>query len=107
MPFTVFLAIFWIFTYFKVPETKNRTFEEIAALFKKDDDLIPIEDIHHTSTHSHNSSTGDIYSPKSSTGDVIPITYDDDSDKCKPQSSPSPSTSSQQNSSTPNYKTFK
>ena len=84
LPFTVFLAIFWIFTYFKVPETKNRTFEEIAALFKKDDDLIPIEDVHHPSTHSHNSSTGDIYSPKSSTGDAVPMpSYDDDSDKCK------------------------
>lgn len=34
LPFTVFLAIFWIFIYKKLPETKNRTFEEIAALFK-------------------------------------------------------------------------
>lgn len=34
MPFTVFLAIFWIFTYKKVPETKNKTFEEILALFR-------------------------------------------------------------------------
>lgn len=34
LPYTVFLAIFWIFTYRKVPETKNRTFEEIAALFR-------------------------------------------------------------------------
>lgn len=34
LPFTVFLAIFWIFTYKKLPETKNRTFEEIAALFR-------------------------------------------------------------------------
>lgn len=47
LPFTGFLAIFWIFTYFKVPETKNRTFEEISALFRKDgsDNLIPIEDV--------------------------------------------------------------
>jgi len=30
----VFLAIFWIFTYKKVPETKNKTFEEILALFR-------------------------------------------------------------------------
>lgn len=37
LPFTIFLAIFWIFTYNKVPETKNRTFEEIAILFKKGD----------------------------------------------------------------------
>lgn len=34
LPFTVFLAIFWIFTYKKLPETKNRTFEEIASLFR-------------------------------------------------------------------------
>lgn len=34
LPFSVFLAIFWIFTYKKVPETKNKTFEEICALFR-------------------------------------------------------------------------
>ncbi|XP_046391066.1 glucose transporter type 1 isoform X3 [Ischnura elegans] len=35
LPFSVFLAIFWIFTYKKVPETKNKTFEEISALFRQ------------------------------------------------------------------------
>ncbi|KAJ9578369.1 hypothetical protein L9F63_005401, partial [Diploptera punctata] len=34
LPFSVFLAVFWIFTYKKVPETKNKTFEEILALFR-------------------------------------------------------------------------
>jgi len=34
LPFSVFLAFFWIFTYRKVPETKNKTFEEILALFR-------------------------------------------------------------------------
>ncbi|CRK92725.1 CLUMA_CG006284, isoform A [Clunio marinus] len=34
LPFSVLLAIFWIFTYQKVPETKNKTFEEILALFR-------------------------------------------------------------------------
>ena len=34
LPFSVFLAIFWVFTYKKVPETKNKTFDEIATLFK-------------------------------------------------------------------------
>lgn len=34
VPFTVLLAIFWLFTYKRVPETKNKTFEEISALFK-------------------------------------------------------------------------
>ncbi|TRY63220.1 hypothetical protein TCAL_11317 [Tigriopus californicus] len=34
LPFSVFLAIFWIFTYKKVPETKNKTFDEIATLFR-------------------------------------------------------------------------
>ncbi|KFM58596.1 Solute carrier family 2, facilitated glucose transporter member 1, partial [Stegodyphus mimosarum] len=37
LPFTVLLAIFWTFTYKKVPETKNRTFEEIAALFRREE----------------------------------------------------------------------
>ncbi|RWS03998.1 glucose transporter type 1-like protein, partial [Dinothrombium tinctorium] len=37
LPFTAFLAIFWTFTYHKVPETKNRTFEEISALFRRDE----------------------------------------------------------------------
>ena len=34
LPFSVFLAIFWVFTYKKVPETKNKTFDEIATLFR-------------------------------------------------------------------------
>uniref|UniRef100_A0A8C1LUM8 Solute carrier family 2 member 1a n=1 Tax=Cyprinus carpio TaxID=7962 RepID=A0A8C1LUM8_CYPCA len=32
--FTIFLLIFFVFTYFKVPETKGRTFEEISASFR-------------------------------------------------------------------------
>lgn len=67
LPFTVFLAIFWTFTYFKVPETKNRTFEEITSLFhSKDPDQIPIDEYQ----PSHKSSSGDIYSHKSGSGDV-------------------------------------
>uniref|UniRef100_T1JM30 Major facilitator superfamily (MFS) profile domain-containing protein n=1 Tax=Strigamia maritima TaxID=126957 RepID=T1JM30_STRMM len=34
LPFTFFLGLFWIFTYKKVPETKNKTFDEIAAIFR-------------------------------------------------------------------------
>lgn len=37
LPFTVLLAICWTFTYKKVPETKNKTFEEIAALFRREE----------------------------------------------------------------------
>lgn len=37
LPFTCFLAIFWTFTYKRVPETKNRTFEEISSLFKREE----------------------------------------------------------------------
>uniref|UniRef100_A0AAX7VV84 Solute carrier family 2, facilitated glucose transporter member 1 n=1 Tax=Astatotilapia calliptera TaxID=8154 RepID=A0AAX7VV84_ASTCA len=33
--FTVLLVIFFIFTYFKVPETKGRTFDDIAAGFRQ------------------------------------------------------------------------
>ncbi|XP_022238794.1 solute carrier family 2, facilitated glucose transporter member 1-like isoform X1 [Limulus polyphemus] len=33
--FTVFLAIFWIFTYKRVPETKNKTIEEITSIFRQ------------------------------------------------------------------------
>jgi len=34
LPFSMFLALFWCFTYRKVPETKNKTFDEIATLFR-------------------------------------------------------------------------
>ncbi|XP_036388945.1 solute carrier family 2, facilitated glucose transporter member 1-like [Megalops cyprinoides] len=33
--FTVLLIIFFVFTYFKVPETKGRTFDEISAGFRQ------------------------------------------------------------------------
>lgn len=35
LPFSVLLACFWVFTYYKVPETKNKTFEEISAIFQR------------------------------------------------------------------------
>uniref|UniRef100_H2Y400 Major facilitator superfamily (MFS) profile domain-containing protein n=1 Tax=Ciona savignyi TaxID=51511 RepID=H2Y400_CIOSA len=34
--FAVLLAIFWIFTYFRVPETKGKNINEITALFQPD-----------------------------------------------------------------------
>ncbi|XP_041377379.1 solute carrier family 2, facilitated glucose transporter member 3-like [Gigantopelta aegis] len=33
IPFVILLAIFWLFTFFKVPETKGRTFDEISKAF--------------------------------------------------------------------------
>ncbi|CAH1736361.1 unnamed protein product [Aphis gossypii] len=50
LPFSVLLAIFWIFTYKKVPETKNKTFEEILALFRQNGSLVEIEASKTTST---------------------------------------------------------
>ncbi|XP_018402134.1 PREDICTED: glucose transporter type 1 isoform X5 [Cyphomyrmex costatus] len=44
LPFSAFLAIFWIFTYKKVPETKNKTFEEILALFRHGNDRSSLRD---------------------------------------------------------------
>ena len=35
LPFSVFLAIFWIFTYKMVPETRGKTIEEISASFRR------------------------------------------------------------------------
>uniref|UniRef100_A0A0A1WYC1 Glucose transporter type 1 n=1 Tax=Zeugodacus cucurbitae TaxID=28588 RepID=A0A0A1WYC1_ZEUCU len=64
LPFSVFLAIFWIFTYKKVPETKNKTFEEICALFRhgngSDDE----------SMHRQSDSTADIeITPRNAEGE--------------------------------------
>ncbi|XP_035705556.1 glucose transporter type 1 isoform X3 [Folsomia candida] len=44
LPFSVLLAFFWVFTYNKVPETKNRTFEEIANFFKRNANRAPTEE---------------------------------------------------------------
>lgn len=35
LPFTAFLLLFWIFIYVYLPETKNRTFEDIASSWNK------------------------------------------------------------------------
>lgn len=40
LPFTVFLALFVTFTFFKVPETKGKTFEEITALWRRRKSLV-------------------------------------------------------------------
>ncbi|CAG7651913.1 unnamed protein product, partial [Allacma fusca] len=46
LPFSALLAIFWIFTYKRVPETKNKTFEEIAALFRRKINRAPSDESH-------------------------------------------------------------
>ncbi|CAG5125327.1 unnamed protein product, partial [Candidula unifasciata] len=35
LPFTVLLVLFFLYTYFVVPETKGKTFEEVTALWRK------------------------------------------------------------------------
>lgn len=35
LPFTILLILFYVFVYFKLPETKNKTIEEVTAIFKK------------------------------------------------------------------------
>ncbi|XP_077998022.1 solute carrier family 2, facilitated glucose transporter member 1-like [Glandiceps talaboti] len=37
IPYVVFIALFWLYTYKYVPETKNKSFEEIAAIFRQED----------------------------------------------------------------------
>ena len=34
VPFVVMLAIFWLYTFFRVPETKGLTIEQISQSFK-------------------------------------------------------------------------
>ena len=45
--FMILMIGFTLFVFFKVPETKNRTFEEIASMFA------PIAFCQHTPTHTH------------------------------------------------------
>lgn len=45
LAFTIFLAGFWTFTYKKIPETKNKTFEEISALFRRDEDTMNVNGV--------------------------------------------------------------
>ncbi|CAH2040761.1 unnamed protein product, partial [Iphiclides podalirius] len=35
LPFTILLILFYVFVYFKLPETKNKTIDEVTAIFKK------------------------------------------------------------------------
>ncbi|XP_041356553.1 glucose transporter type 1-like [Gigantopelta aegis] len=35
VPFTILLALFWIFTFVFLPETKNKTFDEISTIWRK------------------------------------------------------------------------
>ncbi|CAH1799335.1 unnamed protein product [Owenia fusiformis] len=39
VPFLILLGLFWTYTYIKAPETKNRSIEEITAIFRDKDDL--------------------------------------------------------------------
>lgn len=41
--FAIFLLVFLGFTYFKVPETRGRTFDQIAATFRRTPSLLDQE----------------------------------------------------------------
>ncbi|KAA0707067.1 Solute carrier family 2, facilitated glucose transporter member 1 [Triplophysa tibetana] len=43
--FTVLLLMFFVFTYFKVPETKGRTFDEISASFRSGEEKYTRDDL--------------------------------------------------------------
>ena len=54
--FLVLMILFTIFVYFKVPETKNKTFEEIASMFQPGGDIegeevLDDEDVGHGGWH--------------------------------------------------------
>ena len=40
LPYTAFLAFFFVFLYKTLPETKGKTFEEITALFSNDMNVV-------------------------------------------------------------------
>ena len=40
LPYTAFLAFFFVFLYKTLPETKGKTFEEISAIFSKDKNAV-------------------------------------------------------------------
>lgn len=44
LPFTGFLAIFWLFLFKYLPETKNKTIEEIASQWRNKKTYLPTED---------------------------------------------------------------
>ncbi|BFZ25739.1 hypothetical protein BsWGS_28778 [Bradybaena similaris] len=44
VPFSVLLLVFWLFTFFYVKETNNKTFEQVSAMWKKvDEDAAQVE----------------------------------------------------------------
>lgn len=54
IPFVVFLGIFWVFTLFKVPETKGLTIEQITAQFEsRSSRRSPTHSRAHTYSSSH------------------------------------------------------
>ncbi|GFN87756.1 hypothetical protein PoB_001426200 [Plakobranchus ocellatus] len=60
LPFTVMLILFYVFTYFKLPETKGKSFQEIRALMEATEPGKPKDGASYDTLHSDGLNTGSL-----------------------------------------------